>query len=203
MKRRRGFSRVRHGWGFNGLVALAIAASLLGCSKKSAPTESVQNTNTSEKAENTGAHADAGTSTTAAEGTAKEPQGAAEAFAGSYTMAVGTMYVPDDPEFKTVRFKNDETKMLGPGKLSLAISPSGRVSGESEGGPLGAAIVEGRIDGDQFAASIHRKDANDEGLTGTLVGTRKGDTLEGTMNLSEWNATVVREAKFTAQRGAK
>lgn len=178
-------------------MGLALAAlSIVACSKKD-PGQASPAANAESATENTAATAPAKSGEPAA---AKDAPGRTEAFTGTYTVTVGKMYVPDDPEFKSVKFKNDETKLLGEGKLTLSIDASGRISGASEGGPLGAAVFEGAREGDRVMAQVARKDATDEGLTGTLVGTREGDAVQGTMKLSEWNAAVVREATFRATR---
>lgn len=183
---------------FSTTMGLAIAAlAIVACSKKD-PGQASPVANAENSTESTAATAPAKAGEPAA---AKDaPRESAATFAGTYTVTVGKMYVPDDPEFKSVKFKNDETKHLGEGKLTLAIDPSGRISGVSDGGPLGDAVFEGAREGDRVTAQIARKDASDEGLTGTLVGTREGDVVQGTMKLSEWNAAVVREATFRATR---
>jgi hypothetical protein len=110
------------------------------------------------------------------------------------------MYVPTDKDWSSVKFKNDDSKHLGEGEITLSVDPSGRVSGSTESGPLGASVIEGTSTGNALAATIRRKEALDEGLTGTLVATVSGDALTGTMKLSEWNAAVVREAKLEAKK---
>jgi hypothetical protein len=140
---------------------------------------------------------------TGATAAAPHATGDAASYAVKYTLAPSTMYVPDNKEYSGVKFKNDESKFVGDGTMTLVIDPAGRVSGTSEGGPLGAAVVEGTVQGDLVTANIRRKDALDEGLTGTLIAKKDGDKLEGTMKLSEFNAAVVREAKITAQKAGK
>ena len=121
-------------------------------------------------------------------------------FAGKYVVSVGTMYVPAEKDWASVKFKNDDSKLLGEGSVTLAIDEAGRVSGSTEGGPLGAAVIEGKRDGQTLAATIRRKDLADDGLTGTLVATVAGDKLEGTMKLAEFNAAVVRVGTLTATK---
>jgi hypothetical protein len=116
-------------------------------------------------------------------------------YAGKYTVSAGKMYVPDQKDWSSVKFKNDETKMLGDGELVLSVDGQGRVSGSTEAGPLGASVLEGISDGTTLTATVRRKDPSDEGLTGTLVAKIAGETLDGTMKLAESNAAVVREAK--------
>jgi hypothetical protein len=116
-------------------------------------------------------------------------------YAGKYTVSAGKMYVPDQKDWSSVKFKNDETKMLGDGELVLSVDGQGRVSGSTEAGPLGASVLDGISDGTTLTATVRRKDPSDEGLTGTLVAKIAGDALDGTMKLAEANAAVVREAK--------
>ena len=120
-------------------------------------------------------------------------------YAGKYSVAVGKMYVPDQKDWSSVKFKNDETKLLGDGEISLVVDGNGRVSGTTEGGPLGASVLDGTSDGTTLTATVRRKDPSDEGLTGTLVAKIAGDTLDGTMKLAESNAAVVRDAKLEAK----
>ncbi len=120
-------------------------------------------------------------------------------YAGKYSVAVGKMYVPDQKDWSSVKFKNDETKLLGDGEMTLAVDGSGRVSGATEAGPLGASVIDGTSDGTTLAATIRRKDPSDDGLTGTLVAKISGDALDGTMKLAESNAAVVREGKVDAK----
>jgi len=120
-------------------------------------------------------------------------------FAGKYSVAVGKMYVPDQKDWSSVKFKNDETKMLGDGEMTLTVDGNGRVSGTTEAGPLGASVLDGTSDGTTLTGTIRRKDPSDDGLTGTLVGKISGDTLEATMKLAEFNAAVVRDGKLDAK----
>ena len=121
-------------------------------------------------------------------------------YVGKYTVTAGTMYVPAEKDWASVKFKNDESKMLGDGEMTLSIDPSGRVSGATEAGPLGTSVLEGYSDNGLLTATIRRKDPSDEGLTGTLVATVAGDVLAGTMTLAESNAAVVRVAKLEAKK---
>ena len=127
------------------------------------------------------------------------PSMKAVTYAGKYTVTAGKMYVPEQKDWSSVKWKNDETKMLGDGDLTLSVDGQGRVSGSTEAGPLGASVLEGISDGTTLTCTVRRKDPSDEGLTGTLVATIAGDALDGTMKLAESNAAVVREAKVDAK----
>ena len=178
------------------VIGLACVA-LLGCPKKenADPKEDA-----SAKAE-PDAKADASVTAAAAADASTGPGAKAGAsFAGKYTVSAGTMYVPAEKDWASVKFKNDETKLLGEGVMKLAIDPSGRVAGTTEGGPLGEALIDGSSDGQTLSATVRRKDPKDDGLTGTLVAKLAGDKLDGTMNLAEFNAAVVRTATFAATK---
>lgn len=127
------------------------------------------------------------------------PSMKAVTYAGKYSVAVGKMYVPDQKDWSSVKFKNDETKLLGDGDITLVVDGTGRVSGGTEAGPLGASVLDGTSDGTTLTATVRRKDPSDQGLTGTLVAKIAGDALDGTMKLAESNAAVVREAKLDAK----
>lgn len=174
--------------GFGLLVVLA------GCSKKNdeAKVEAGAAPSTSTSTSTTSAAADGG------EAAAKP--GGASSFKGKYTVAAGTMYVPEAKDWASVKFKNDDSKLLGDGELVLAIDGAGRVTGTSEGGPLGAAVIEGKSDGENLAATVRRKDPSDDGLTGTLQAKVTGDKVDGTMKLAEFNAAVVRTATFSVTK---
>lgn len=175
---------------WTGLVVLALVA----CKKG----EAEGGHTSTEAAPAPASSSSTGTATTAT-GTNEASARKAVSYAATYTMAPAAMYVPAAKDWSSVKFKNDETKLLGDGTFTFTVDPTGRLTGASEGGPLGGAIVEGVLEGPHVAATIRRKDAADEGLWGTLVGRVSGNAIEGTMKLSEWNAAVVREATFHAE----
>jgi hypothetical protein len=182
-------------------LAGALAVTLLGCPKSSegGATEDAAAKATASAADASAPRAEAGASASA-EGGAGTAEGASRAYAGKYAISVGSMYVPAGKDYASVKFKNDDAKLLGDGTIALTIDPKGRVSGTTEGGALGASVVEGSSDGAKLAATVRRKDPTDDGLTGTLVAKIAGDALEGTMNLAEGNAAVVRQGSFTAAK---
>ncbi|MDB4943771.1 MAG: hypothetical protein JWP97_3305 [Labilithrix sp.] len=176
-----------------GLCMLALAA---GCSKKDEGTAAPAPSVSAPAPVTSGAPSAAPAADAAA-----APAGAARSYAGKYTVTPGIMYVPADKDWAPVKWKNgDESKLVGDGELALSVDGTGRVTGTSDGGPLGAAIVDGASDGQTLTATIRRKDPLDEGLTGTLVATIAGDKLEGSMKLAEFTAAIVRVATVTASR---
>jgi hypothetical protein len=184
-------------------LALALSLSLTACKKTEVTPEELDARAQAARAKETPLPgdqpmyplADGGFSNDAAASTAGKPV----TYAGKYSVAVGKMYVPDQKDWSSVKFKNDETKLLGDGEISLVVDGTGRVSGGTESGSLGASIVDGLSDGTTLTATVRRKDPSDDGLTGTLVAKITGDALAGTMNLAESNAAVVREGKLDAK----
>jgi hypothetical protein len=126
-------------------------------------------------------------------------QAHATAWSGTYKSVTGGLTIP--PALKNVHWAGKETSEgLGEGALSLTIdSGTGRVDGTLDG-PLGPAVVDGYASATAVTANILRKDPSDHGFTGTLVGTIRGDTLEGTASLAQANAGAVRSATFTLTR---
>ena len=176
-------------------IVVVTVLALAGCSRKDANANADANAGANANANASGAILDGKLVVEAA-----APVVAAVSYGGKYTVSAGTMYVPEHKDWSSVKWKNDDTKMLGDGEMALSVEPSGRVSGSTEGGPLGAAIIDGMREGEVVTATIRRKDPADEGLTGTLVAKLGGDALEGTMKLAESNAAVVRFARFEAKK---
>ena len=85
------------------------------------------------------------------------------------------------------------------GDLTLDVDGT-KVTGTSEGGALGAAVIDGTTDGTTLTANVRRKDPADQGLMGTIIAKVAGDKVEGTMRLSDANAAAVREATFSAAK---
>lgn len=137
----------------------------------------------------------ASSSAAAVDGGAADKAGTASTWNVKYTLTAGTMHSPESKGFK-----NDETKYLGDGTLTLNVDPSGKVTGTSEGEPLGSALIDGQLEGDTLNGMVRRKEPGDYGLVGTLTSTVKGKELEGEMHLSEGNAAVVRLGKITGTK---
>jgi hypothetical protein len=121
-------------------------------------------------------------------------------WAVTYKTTAGTLYIPDAKDWASAKFKNDESKYLGEGTLSLAVDSAGVVTGSSEGGPLGATVIQGFVDKGVLSATVRRKTPSDDGLTGTIIARTSDDKLEGSMKLAEANAAVVRDGTITAKR---
>jgi hypothetical protein len=123
---------------------------------------------------------------------------------GSYKSETGTLYVPTDvangKEWKTVKWRGDVSGAgLGDGPITLAVDPSGRVSG-TLAGPLGPALVNGLLAGDTLTASVTRQTPSDGGFVGTLVASVADGKLTGTIKVSQREASVIRLATFSAAK---
>ncbi len=178
-------------------MAMAIAAlGAVGCGKKDAPPNPEPHASAS-----TTQAASAAPSAAASSAPPASAKAGGGVFKGKYAIKPAAMYVPADKDWANVKWKNEETTHVGEGQLSLEIDSLGRVTGTTENvGALGSAIIEGTSDGKTVAGTLRRKDASDEGLTGTLVGTITADAIEGTMRLSNATANAVREATFSAKK---
>lgn len=136
----------------------------------------------------------------AAPAEAAAPEKKETTFAGSYTAAPGALYIPEEKEYERVKqAKEDPTKLVGEGKLSIVVSPDGRVSGTIDSGPAAPAVIEGSESDGKLTATVRRKDPADEGLTGVLTGTTAGGKLSGAMELATADGSVLREAKVSAE----
>lgn len=182
-------------------AAITALAVLSACSKPKAEGADPGTTATPEPSSAAATHASA--SATAAEvasdgaGDAKPAGAEGGTFSGTYTVKPTAMYVPEHKDWASVKWKNEETLHLGDGTVSLTLEPTGRVSGTSEGGALGDAILEGVRDDAGVSGTVRRKDPSDDGLTGTFLATIEGGALVGAMKLANGNAAAVREAPFS------
>ena len=125
---------------------------------------------------------------------------AAADYTGTYKATAGTLYVPEEKDWKGFRFRGEDAGTgLGDGTFTMKIKEGGRVEGEGDG-PFGKFILSGVLADNTVTANIFRKDPTDGGFTGFLIGTKKGEVFEGTMKLSAGLANVLRDATFTAKK---
>lgn len=131
-----------------------------------------------------------------------KPAGASASYEGKYTAAPATYYIPTESKDWTgvKQAKDDPTKMVGEGTLSLAVDGSGTLSGTIDSGPASPAVIAGTVVEGAMNGHVRPKDAGEDALTGTLVAKVTGDTVEGTIKLSNANASILREAKFSAKK---
>jgi hypothetical protein len=191
----------------NDMLGVALVGSALvvaGCSRSdAAASASPMAESASSGAGTKGATTPSG-STAAMPGAPAAPSSASSAatWTGTYTATAGTLYVPDAPEWKGVKFRGDEAPVgLGPGSLELTVDGAGHAQGTLDG-PLGPLRVQGELSGDELTAALVPTDPT-KGFSGTAVGHIAGTKIEGTMHLaSESTANVIRTASFALTRGA-
>ena len=130
------------------------------------------------------------------------PSGAAATYEGKYTATPGTLHIPsENKEYAGVKQAKDEgTKMVGDGTMTLSVDGAGRVTGTFESGPAQGSVVDGTIADGKVAGTVRVKGAGEDGLHGSLVGKMAGDSIAGTMTLADHNASVLRDVKFTAKK---
>lgn len=93
--------------------------------------------------------------------------------------------------------QDDGKKSSGEGKLSLAASSTGDVTGTAIGA-LGELNVAGRIDGDRAALTLTPRQA--DGFHGVILATQTPEGLKGTLNASSGDSLQVRRANVTLTR---
>lgn len=187
-----------------GLMILAVG--LGGCPKsedgnKAAPSASAS----ARKDPNVGASAapqvsDSG-SAASDSGSSTGTSAKAASYSGTYSLTPAPMYIPATKDWNNVKqAKDDPSKHVGEGKLSLEVDANGRVSGTLDAGPAAPAVIDGSLVNGEIRGVVRRKDPADEGLTGTFVGTLSGDEVSGTIALAESNAAIVREGKLSLRK---
>jgi hypothetical protein len=114
---------------------------------------------------------------------------------GTYKTAAGALVVTADYR-KTHSAAPESSAGIGEGTLTVQVDGAGRVTGAMDG-VLGAALLEGKVSGDNLSAAIRRKDPTDRGFTGMLAGTVATGGTTGTMSLASAEGGVVRTGTFT------
>lgn len=179
--------------------ALAIWAALLlvGCPKsetegRPAPSASVTSPPK--------ASASAAAASTASPTAAPAP-GKATTYAGTYSLTPGKYYISESKDFAGVKPpKDDPSKFVGEGAITLNVDADGAVTGTVDTGPASPALIDGRLLGSDLRGRVRRKDPDDNGLTGVMVAVVAGDGASGTLSLAESTAAMVREGKLTLKR---
>ncbi|MDF2696193.1 MAG: hypothetical protein K0S65_4576 [Labilithrix sp.] len=83
------------------------------------------------------------------------------------------MYIPQAKDWASVKqAKDDPTKHVGEGALSLAVDGDGKVTGTIDSGPAGPGVIDGSVIDGELRGVVRRKDPKDEGLTGTFLSDR-------------------------------
>lgn len=185
-------------------LTLAAIVPALGCSKtESAPQPASSGTTIPLSPIGTtsivGSGGDGAAPATTGSAAATTAVGAGE-YSGTYKATAGTLYVPEEKDWKGFRFRGDDAGTgLGDGTLTFKVKEGGRIEGEGDG-PFGKFILSGVLAESALSAAVMRKDPTDEGFTGFLIGTKKGEAFEGTMKLSLARGNVLRDATFTVKK---
>lgn len=125
----------------------------------------------------------------------------ASSYSGTYSLSPGRLHIPDAKDYAGVKqAKDDPSKHVGEGVLSLAVDSDGRVRGTIDSGPASPALIDGTLVQGQIRGTIRRKDPRDEGLTGTLEGKVTADIVDGELALSEASAAIVRQGKLSLKK---
>lgn len=182
-------------------TVIALALVLAGCPKEDPPKADPGAPVASSTVSPQPTAAPSASATPAASASAR-PAGAPATYEGKYTATPGTLHIPsDNKDYAGVKqAKDDGTKMVGEGTMTLSVDESGRVTGSFESGPAQGSVLDGTIADGNVAGTVRVKNPATDGLHGSLVGKLGGDTIEGTMTLSDHNASVLREAKFSAKK---
>jgi hypothetical protein len=118
---------------------------------------------------------------------------------GSYNAKKGSVELPAKVKDKT-RSRDDGVTAVGPGTVSLTITPEGELSGKLSGA-LGAATLRGTVEGDMVRASVFPDEpAAPSAMTGVLVGMRKEGAIRGEIRVAGPDASIVRESPIELKR---
>lgn len=181
------------------LSFIALALMLAGCPKDDPPKADASAPTSSSSISPQASAAPSASASASAPGPAK---GAAAKYEGKYAATPGALHIPsDNKDYTGVKQAKDEgTKMVGDGTLTLDVDGEGRVTGTFESGPAQGSVLDGTIADGNVAGTVRVKTAGDDGLHGSLVGKMSGDSIEGTMKLADSNASVLRDVKFSAKK---
>jgi hypothetical protein len=97
--------------------------------------------------------------------------------------------------------EDDGQRASGKGTLVCSVTPEGVATGEAEG-PLGALLVSGVADEQGLRLSLSPKGDDPTGFRGTLLATRAGDRVTGTLSASSGDSLTVRRAKVELRPSA-
>lgn len=118
---------------------------------------------------------------------------------GSYNAKKGSVELPSKVKDKT-RNRDEGATVVGPGTVTLTISPDGEVSGKSKGA-LGDATLSGTAEGGMVRASVFPDNpALPSAMTGVLVGMLKDGVIRAEIRVAGPDATIVRESEIELKR---
>jgi hypothetical protein len=114
-------------------------------------------------------------------------------WSGSYAAKVGAVEPPENAKEKTWT-QDPGSAAVGKGTVDLSVGERGETRGETKG-PLGEMTITGLYDGKELRANLLPKDPRADGaMTGFMVLSSEGDSLKGTIRVSNRDARIVREA---------
>jgi hypothetical protein len=126
---------------------------------------------------------------------------ASASYQGTYSLSPASIYIGTGKDYASVKqAKDDPSKQVGSGAITLTIAPDGRVSGTVDSGPAAPAVIDGNLMGDEVRGNVRRKAPSDDGLTGTLSGKVSAGGVEGKLALAEANAAIVREGQLSLKK---
>jgi len=132
-------------------------------------------------------------------GTAADATRAEGTWEGSYNAKKGSVELPSKVKDKA-RSRDDGTTAVGPGTVTLTISPDGEVSGKAKGA-LGDATLRGTAEGEMVRASVFPDNPALPGaMTGVLVGMLKEGVIRAEIRVAGPDATIVRESEIELKR---
>jgi len=135
---------------------------------------------------------------------AAPPTPATKTYSGNYTSQKAELSVPDGPDWKSVKFKGEESPLgLGEGAMEISIESGERAKG-SVLGQLGPALITGVVSNGAIVGTMYRKDPTDGGFTGSFYAKFEGEALTGELKVASGNGAILRNATFSLKlTGAK
>ena len=144
----------------------------------------------------TSASASAAIPAPSASATVKANAGPAGTWEGTYEAKKGAVSLPPKVKDKALA-ADDGKKAAGPGTVEITIGAEGDVRGTMKGA-LGGGLITGKAEGGMLSTSVSPEDPRaPDAMFGVLVGTIKGDVIEGVIRVAGPDATIVREAPIT------
>jgi hypothetical protein len=177
-------------------AVMVVVGILLACGKKSGSASDASDTSVATVVSASPSAVPSAAASTAA--SSSTSSGTSASFTGSYTLAPGQLHIPDSKDYAHVKqAKDDPSKLVGPGTLTLNVTAEGKVTGEMETGPAAPALISGSVVDGEIRGFVRRKTPSDDGLTGTIVAKVAGAGGEGKLTLAEGNASILREGNVT------
>lgn len=123
-------------------------------------------------------------------------------YSGTYSLVPATVYIPTTKDYANVKqVKDDPSKHVGDGTLTVSIDAAGTVSGTIDTGPAAPARIEGTLVADEIRGMVRRTDTTDDGLTGTFFcKLAPADAPTGNLALTAATAAIVRSGTISLKR---